>query len=311
MADPGYILSGAATYLSRMRQRIQRGPVFAWRFMGPAPERLAMVPPDLRPNDPLVARDIYEGRFVFSGRVVETGGASPFNVDPPSEMWERRLHEFRWLRHLKGAESDLASANARALVTDWLQCHGRRFTGMAWQLDVTAARVIAWMQYSRLLLVNSDHDFYRKFMGSLARQVRYLRGLGPSMDDDICALRVHIALCIASLVLPTASRNERSAIRNLEFQLRNPDSCRWRPCQPLSRHLAQPVGRSAAVNPVFCVGLHAGASGDHPLDRPDVSRHALLSPRRRASGDVSWGRRRQHRSGRRDPAARPERAPSR
>ena len=220
MGDPGNFLSGVTIYWSLVRQRIQRGPVFAWRFMGPVPERLAMVPPDLRPSDPLVARDIYEGRFSFSGRVVETGGTSPFNVEPPSAMWEKRLHEFRWLRHLKGAESDLASANARALVTDWLQSHGRGFAGPAWRLEVTAARVISWMQYSRLLLVNSDHDFYRRFMGSLARQVRYLRGLAPSMDDDIAALKVRIALCMASLVLPTAARNARSAARNLEYQLK-------------------------------------------------------------------------------------------
>lgn len=179
-----------------------------------------MVPPDLRPSDPLLARDIYEGRFSFSGRVVETGGESPFAVTPPSVRWEEKLHEFRWLRHMKGAESDLASANARALVNDWIQSHGRRFTGAAWKMRVTAARVIAWMQYSRLLLLESDHVFYRRFMASLSRQVRYLRGLAPSMNDDSDALIVRIALCFASLVLPSSARFERSAARNLEFQLR-------------------------------------------------------------------------------------------
>jgi uncharacterized heparinase superfamily protein len=220
MADPGYWLSGAGSYWSQLRQRIQTGPVFSWRFIGPVPERLAMVPPDLRPNDPLVARDIYEGRFLFSGRMVETGGVSPFAVEPPSIMWAEHLHGFRWLRHLKGAGSDLASANAQALVNDWLQSHGRALSGTAWRLDVTAARVISWMQYSRLLLTNSDHDFYRRFMASLARQVRFLRGLAPAMRDDIEALQVRIALCFASQVLPTSGRNERSAARNLAFQLR-------------------------------------------------------------------------------------------
>lgn len=220
MSDPGYWLSGAQLYWSLARQRIQKGPVFAWRFIGPVPERLAMVPPDLRPSDPLLARDIYEGRFSFSGRVVETGGESPFSVAPPSASWEEKLHGFRWLRHMKGAESDLASANARALVDDWIQSHGRTFSGTAWKMPVTAARLIAWMQYSRLLLMDSDHVFYRRFMGSLARQVRYLRGLAPSMSDDSDALIVRIALCFASLVLPSSARFERSAARNLEFQLR-------------------------------------------------------------------------------------------
>jgi uncharacterized heparinase superfamily protein len=220
MGDTGYWLSGAQIYWTLARQRIQKGPVFSWRFVGPVPERLAMVPPDLRPSEPLVARDIYEGRFSFSGRVVETGGVSPFSVDAPSVQWSERLHGFRWLRHLKGAESDLASANARALVNDWIQTCGRSMTGVPWKLSVTAARIIAWMQYSRLLLLNSDHTFYRRFMVSLSRQVRYLRSLAPSMSDDLEALRVRTALCFASQVLPSSGRFERSAARNLEFQLR-------------------------------------------------------------------------------------------
>lgn len=92
MSDPGYWLSGARLYWSLVRRRIQKGPVFAWRFVGPVPERLVMVPPDLRPSDPLQARDIYEGRFSFSGRVVETGSESPFCVQPPSGAWEEQLH---------------------------------------------------------------------------------------------------------------------------------------------------------------------------------------------------------------------------
>lgn len=220
MSDPAYWASGARLFWSGMRQRIRKGPVFAWRFIGPVPERLTMVPPDLRPNDPLVARDIYEGRYSFAGRVVDTGGASPFSVMPPSPAWEDALHRFRWLRHMKGAASDLASTNARALVNDWILSNGRQLSGTAWKMEVTAARVIAWMQYSRLLLVDSDSVFYRRFMGSLARQVRYLRGLASSMSDDLDALEVRIALAYASQVLPTSARAEKSAARHLEQQLK-------------------------------------------------------------------------------------------
>lgn len=218
--EPGYWLSGAQAYWALVRRRIQRGPVFSWRFIGPVPERLALVPPDLRPIDPLVARDIYEGRFSFAGRTLETGGASPFAIPAPSPAWDEKLHGFRWLRHLKGAESELASANARALVRDWMQGPGRTIGGTPWTLDVTAARVISWMQYSRLLLQESDHAFYRRFMTSLARQVRYLRSLAPSMNDDLEALHVRIAIAYSAQVMPTTVRVERSAGRNLEFQLR-------------------------------------------------------------------------------------------
>ena len=66
MNDPAYWASGVRIFWSGLRRRVQKGPVFAWRFIGPVPERLVMVPPDLRPNDPLVARDIYEGRYSFA-----------------------------------------------------------------------------------------------------------------------------------------------------------------------------------------------------------------------------------------------------
>lgn len=220
IGDPGYWLSGVQIYWAMARQRLRRGPVFPWRFVGPVPERLAMVPPDLRPYDPLVARDIYEGRFTFAGRSVETGGVSPFSVEAPSREWEERLNGFRWLRHLKGADSELASSNARALVRDWIQTQGRSVSGPAWRLGVTGARVIAWIQYSRLLLQDSDHLFYRRFMVSLARQIRYLRSLARAMEDDIDALTVRIAICYAAQVLPGPVRFERSAGRNLEDQLR-------------------------------------------------------------------------------------------
>ena len=220
MNDPAYWASGVRIFWSGLRRRVQKGPVFAWRFIGPVPERLVMVPPDLRPNDPLVARDIYESRYSFAGRVIDTAGASPFSVVPPSSAWEDALNRFRWLRHMKGAGSDLASTNARALVNDWILSHGRNLKGNPWKMEVTAARVIAWMQYSRLLLIDSDPVFYRRFMGSLARQVRYLRGLAGSMGDDLDALNVRIALAYASQVLPASQRFEKSAVKNLEYQLK-------------------------------------------------------------------------------------------
>ncbi|WP_204277091.1 hypothetical protein, partial [Escherichia coli] len=60
------------------------GPLFRWRFTGFTPERVLIAPQDLRPADPQLAEEFYHGRFALAGRVVETGGRSPFIVEPPN-----------------------------------------------------------------------------------------------------------------------------------------------------------------------------------------------------------------------------------
>ncbi|HMF67354.1 MAG TPA: heparinase II/III family protein, partial [Phyllobacterium sp.] len=155
----------------------------------------------------------------LAGRVVETGGRSPFLVEPPNAAWQAALHNFGWLRNLRAAGTDLATANARALLSDWITTHGRSIGGPAWLPEVTAQRIIAWLQHSSLILAGTDLRSYRQFMRSLAMQVRYLRTMAAVMDDGEEKLRARIALALAALALPVASSTSRSARRNLEFEL--------------------------------------------------------------------------------------------
>ena len=195
------------------------GPLYRWRFTGFTPERVLIAPQDLRPADPQLAEEFYHGRFALAGRVVETGGRSPFLIEPPNAAWQAALHNFGWLRHLRAAGTDLATANARALLGDWITTHGRSISGPAWLPEVTAQRIIAWLQHSSLILAGTDLRSYRQFMRSLAMQVRYLRTMAAVMDDGEEKLRARIALALAVLALPVTSSTSRSARRNLEFEL--------------------------------------------------------------------------------------------
>lgn len=220
VAGPKYFGVGAKLVWERARSRLQTGPLWWWRFVGPTPERLLFSPSNLRPSDPLVARDIYQGRFTFSGRTVEAGSGSVFQISSPSPAWSVDLHRFRWLRHLQHAGTELATENGRALVDDWILVEGRRTRGVPWQPDVCADRVIAWLQHSRFLLQNSEHGFYRRFMAALARHIRYLRGVAPGCSDDFELLKVRLALALSSLTLPSGNGIQRRAASNLEDQLR-------------------------------------------------------------------------------------------
>ena len=79
----------------RLRRRLRAGPVYRWRYTGRTPERLLIAPPDLRLANPEVAREIYHGRFLLAGHLVETGGQSPFHLDIGNHAWLESLHGFR------------------------------------------------------------------------------------------------------------------------------------------------------------------------------------------------------------------------
>ncbi|MBN9275967.1 MAG: heparinase II/III family protein, partial [Mesorhizobium sp.] len=200
-------------------RRLRTGPVFRWRYSGRTPERVLIAPPDLRLADPQIALEIYYGRYPLAGHMVETGGQSPFQMEVASRGWQKSLHGFRWLRHMRAAGTDLAAANARALVGDWIALHGNRISGPAWEPGTTAKRIIAWLSHSPVVLKDADYPFYRRFLKSLAFQVRYLRHVAETTRDGEPRLRVRIALAMASIAMPASVSRMRKAAQHLDAEL--------------------------------------------------------------------------------------------
>ena len=203
----------------RVKRRFGAGVGYRWRFSGRTPDRILIAPPDLRLSDPQIANEIYHGRYPFSGQMVETGGSSPFQIVGVSPAWLRSLHSFRWLRHMREAGTDLAAANARALVSDWIAVHGGRISRPAWDPAITARRIIAWLQHSTIVLQGAELPFYRSYLKLLAVQVRYLRVAVREMPDGEDRLRARIALTFAALSLPVPATALRNATRNLVVEL--------------------------------------------------------------------------------------------
>ncbi len=194
------------------------GPFSRFRFSGGAPERLTVAPHDLRTADPTIAADFYSGRYSFAGSVVDIGGSTPFSVPPPSAEWKRALHGFGWLRHMRAADTELTRLHARALISDWIQ----DFSGwdpIAWSPEVTARRLISWFSHSPLILRGADHAFYRRFMRSMSRQVRYLIRTADEAPDGVARLTAVIALCYAGLCMAGRQRLMRQSARRLDDEL--------------------------------------------------------------------------------------------
>lgn len=203
----------------RFSRRVRSGPLYRWRFVGSVPEKLNMAPQDLRPADSELANDFYAGHFTFAGATISTGGESPFSMTPPGTEWHTELHSFRWLRHLRAAESDLIEANASAFVADWIEGWGNQLESDAWRSDITAARMISWFSHAPLLVKNSNPDAYRRMLKSLARQTRYLHHNAPSVRDGYPRLHAMIALAFASLCLSGREKTIKQAARELDKEI--------------------------------------------------------------------------------------------
>jgi Uncharacterized protein conserved in bacteria len=202
----------------RFAHRLALGRISTIRFAGATPERLVVAPIDLRIADPHIATEIYSGRFALGGTQLDTGGASPFQMPMPNESFARSLHGFGWLRHMRAADHDLAFSNARSLVDDWISTHGRDLSGFAYRQDVLASRLIAWFSHSPVVLRGADHGFYRRFLKSIALQVRYLRHVAHVAPDGETRFRVRIALAMSSLCLPAGAGAVKTAARLLDVE---------------------------------------------------------------------------------------------
>ncbi|MBX3512495.1 MAG: heparinase II/III family protein [Xanthobacteraceae bacterium] len=199
--------------------RLAANPAYRWRIRVPIPERLLIAPQDLRTGDPTVAEDIYGGVFSFAGKVVATEGRSPFEIRSPSREWSDTLLGFGWLRHLRSAGLTLSQKNARALITDWISQHGGSHPD-SWRPEIVARRVISWLTHAPLILQDADHAFYRAYMRSLSRQVRFLRRVYSAVEDGYPRLLIAIALTFAGLCMSGEQRLLRQSAKRLIDELR-------------------------------------------------------------------------------------------
>ena len=203
-------------WLRFRRRMIATGSI---RIGGPAPQRLMIVPPDLRVGDPAIAQEIYSGVFHFAGRSVNASGSNPFRQRPPSRPWLDELHAFGWMRHLAAAQGPLAASNAQALVRDWLEANPRPKRSRVWDPETTARRLIAWLCHSILILDKADLRFYRAVLRSVGQHIRFLKQAAPVTEDGVPKLLVHIALAYASLCVQSKPGAIRQALRNLDAEL--------------------------------------------------------------------------------------------
>ncbi|NRB29582.1 MAG: heparinase II/III family protein [Rhizobiaceae bacterium] len=203
----------------RFARRVRSGPLYRWRFATTTPSGLTMAPQSLHPADPQRAIEFYSGHYNFGEESLSTGGETPFAATAPSDDWFASLHGFRWLRHHQAIDTDLARANANALMTDWVEMWGHQLSTPAWRSDIVASRMISWFCHAPLLIKDASPSNYRLMLRSLARQSRYLHHNVPHARDGYPRLLSTIALAYASICLAGREKTVRSAARELDREL--------------------------------------------------------------------------------------------
>ena len=211
------LLLGRRT-LRSIAGRLRGHPFIRLSFIPRKADRLLIAPQDLRTADGSRASEIYAGRFAFAGKVVISDGRSPFEIAPPTEEWGAIVLGFGWLRHLRAAESGITRANARALVDEWITVQGS-WDPVAWQPEIMARRVTSWLSQAPLILHDADDQFYRRFLRSLVRQVRYLRHTATEARDGVPRMQALVALTYATLCMAGQARHMRGAVKQLMAEI--------------------------------------------------------------------------------------------
>jgi uncharacterized heparinase superfamily protein len=204
--------------LRQLAGRVNGHPVLRWPLLPRKADRLLIAPQDLRTADVTRAAEIYSGRFAFGGKVVVCDGRSVFDMAPPSDEWATALLGFGWLRHLRAADSGITRANARALVDEWISLQGA-WHPVGWRPDVLSRRIISWLSQAPLLLQDADMRFYRRFVRSLVRQVRYLRHTAGDAHRGVSRMQATIALSYAALCIAGQARHIKSATAHLQTEI--------------------------------------------------------------------------------------------
>jgi uncharacterized heparinase superfamily protein len=189
------------------------------RVLLDVPDRLVVAPTDLRSVDPYIAEEIMEGRFALAGKLLEAGDTSPFLMQLPSRAFADRLHSFAFLRHMRAIRTPQARTRARSLVSSWMNLHNRKISGIAWEPQVATERMIAFLCHSPVVLQGAESGFYRRFMKSLAVHRRYLAKMAGCLADSETRLRIHIALAMASLAIPSTDKAIRREGHKLDREL--------------------------------------------------------------------------------------------
>jgi len=84
---------------------------------------------------------------------------------------------------------------------------------------VLSRRIISWLTQATLVLQDADASFYRRFLRSLVRQVRYLRHTASEAPSGVGRMQASVALAYAALCIAGQGRRIKAASERLSQEI--------------------------------------------------------------------------------------------
>ena len=124
----------------------------------------------------------------------------------------KNLHSFLWLTKLDRKNSKSITKN---IINSWIE-NFFNYDVNAWEMEITAKRIIAWVSNTDITLDNSDKTYKEKFFLSLIKQsnflLRNLKNLSYDSGKIICCS----AIILSGMIFKENEINYKTGIKELE-----------------------------------------------------------------------------------------------
>ncbi len=216
---PELIQAGAWRALAPVRVWGRRNWFYRRLLRGPLTDHIAFHPHDANPQRLEDADALLRGRFRFNGESLDVaGGASVFDLTPPSPDWLKELHGFSWLASLSAAGGEAARLLATNLITQWIRRHGR-YSEPAWSPHIMARRLMSIFCHGRFVIANSDMMWRSRLFVSLREQSRMLERICAEAPDGLARLETSVALALSGVCMNDCAGRLQTGLERLEVEI--------------------------------------------------------------------------------------------
>ena len=181
-------------------------PFHRMRLSETAPDRIETWGNDPRVGDAQRGREIGKGVWRIAAERIAGDHALPWRAAHPSRHFSARLHAFAWLGDL-AAVGPSAHARIAELLDAWVEEYGA-WDDLAWDPELTAERLFAWLCWGRPAFESGDSTRRRALLRCAARQARLLLISQNELSErHLGAIKAGAALVLAGAAgFPEAER---------------------------------------------------------------------------------------------------------
>jgi uncharacterized heparinase superfamily protein len=150
-------------------------------------------------------------------KITDTSSDLLWKLNISEKQKFENLHGFLWLTKLDRKNSKIITKN---IIKSWIE-NFYNYNPNAWEMEITAKRIIAWLSNTDITLENADKVYKEKFFLSIIKQSNFLlknlNNLFYPPGRIICCS----AIILSGIVFKENNINYKSGIKELEKIIKN------------------------------------------------------------------------------------------